>query len=113
MGAATVDLTERVADLFQKQGIEKKDESCGTYFFEDDLFRYRIRTKVEIGIRKHFDRWANSVDYELAFLPKDEKGVRALVLAAKDAFDKKQYSENWGQRLDLYNGYRRFRRKIH
>lgn len=39
----------------------------------DDRFYYRINgNEVQVGVRSHFDRWANSIDFMFS-LPKSER----------------------------------------
>ena len=79
-----------------------KKDLAKTSHASDKQFHYRcLAGKIlHIGIRKHFDRWANSVDF-VCRCPSDAKGFEALFLALDDCIKKERFTKGWGQELDI------------
>ena len=70
----------------QKDYIDEKE---GVYYLHGDLFYFRANKKTDtfqIGIKKTFDRWANSVDNEFKF-PKTNKDWERIETWMKSVLD--------------------------
>lgn len=74
-----------------------KEDATGS--MSDGKFYYRIISNdVQVGVKWHFDRWANSVDFIFS-LPKTPKRWKEI----KDKLAKalKQYSGGTGEEIRL------------
>lgn len=84
---------ERRAALFEAFLITKGAdvevsivESGGQGYASTRDYRFRYQTEViQIGVRKTFDRWANSVDFVVEPLPASEAGCEAVLAALAQA----------------------------
>ncbi|MFC1696902.1 hypothetical protein ACFL1H_01090 [Nanoarchaeota archaeon] len=102
-------ITDTIEFYFNELGIKQTEMKPA--IFEDDIFRYRLLDdEVQISVKAHFDRWANSVDFFYPALPQDKIGVEAIILAAKAQYDNKEYNPGLAEDLDLSPFYRKYRR---
>ncbi|KWU17937.1 hypothetical protein AS149_14785 [Burkholderia cenocepacia] len=85
--------SERLPALFEAFLLTKGamvelsvQEPYGQGYASTAAYRFRYRREyIQIGVRKTFDRWANSVDFVVESLPTSEVGCDALLLALDDA----------------------------
>lgn len=72
------------------------------FYASDRNFYYRCLDgrMLQIGVKEHFDRWANSIDF-VCKIPKHEKMFKAFILALKDCLQKERYAPGWGQELNI------------
>ncbi len=79
--------------------------SCQTAEFH---FRFLDQSgQTHIGIKSHFDRWANSTDFVLYKLPESVFEMEALILAAQRLLNTGNLDIGMGQELDLGGTYRK------
>ena len=92
--------------LNQVPGVMKvSDWCCDT---EEFNFRFLDQSGItHIGIRKHFDRWANSTDFVLAKIPQSIFEMEALILAAKRMLNTGNWAKGMGQEMDIGGTWRK------
>jgi hypothetical protein len=74
-------------EAMEADGVKPCPEHSG---HSDDRFFYRMAgSDVQVAIREHFDRWANSVDFAFSMpkTPKAYEKVKARLEAAMKAGD--------------------------
>lgn len=62
--------------------------------------RHYIGEAIELGVRKTFDRWANSIDFFFN-VPKTEKGWTERLEKAEALVKAGEYHKPWGKRVQL------------
>lgn len=82
----------------ESDGIQR----CGSHGgWETDRFRFReVGNDIQVGIKKHFDRWANSVDFVFS-KSKTEKAYRKVMDRLDRAMKVGNYSKGWGNETRL------------
>ena len=72
------------------------------HYAENDNFFFRCHSEmIEVGIRKCFDRWANSVDFWTNKIPHNNTEMVEFLLAIERLVDLELFSTAWGQRIDI------------
>jgi len=62
----------------------------------DFWFRFAVwRDTVDIGIAKHFDRWANSCDFHTK-VPKNQRDWDRMIRRLKEEMERENYSAGGG-----------------
>jgi hypothetical protein len=88
--------------LLKQIGCKTDSYSQMVFYATGDRCYYRCLDgkTLEIGVKKCFDRWANSIDFTCK-VPKDVKGFDALMLALDDCIKNERYDIGVGQALDI------------
>jgi len=74
-------------------------------------YRLFVETNfIQFGIRKYFDRWANSTDFEYHGITEGNRDI--VMKAAQIAYEKGMYDREWGERRDLGTWYRQAKRLL-
>ena len=68
--------------------------------------------RIEFGAKKTFMRWANSVDFVFHGYPRNEIGCCALIEAVQHCVANGFVNKRWGDEVDVYPWYRKYRQKI-
>ena len=71
------------------------------YAGDDRFFIRNHNEKVEIGIKKCFDRWANSVDFWTKKIPHNIEELSTLLATVERLIEMKLFSTGWGQQIDI------------
>lgn len=80
-------------DAMKDDGV-RFDEYGG---MQDPRFYYRIvNNVVHAGVRKHFDRWANSVDFAFP-IPKTRRAYRKVIEKLDRAYQSQQYNPKYAE----------------
>lgn len=87
-----------IAAALEKVGVDLYDDFLGSF----SIFRLRILgSTLQFGIQEHFDRWANSVDFEFevkqCMLGDIDARIQAALIAAHLEVRTKNFSDGWGQ----------------
>lgn len=74
---------------------------------------YNIRCNydtVEIGVRKSFDKWGNSIDFILPYkVIRSEKDVNRLHILLITLINSNQYDSGWSKQMDIYPKFRKIK----
>lgn len=90
------------------------NESYRQGYAQSDRFKFRYTCdRIEIGVLKTFDRWANSVDFVCTPVPSSESQCEAVMLAAEEAVSRglRDGLSCW-EPYDLYSLVRKHRNSL-
>ncbi len=72
------------------------------HYAADDRFFIRYHSeKIEIGIKKCFHRWTNSVDFWTRKIPQNIEELSILLATVERLIEIKLFSTEWGQQIDV------------
>jgi len=69
-----------------------------------------VDNQIQFGIKKHFDRWANSVDYVYYGTPANQKKLDLIITTVDRLIKEKVYNDGWGDEVDISDHMRKTRR---
>ena len=106
---------DQVIEAINSIGTFDINASDDILMFETEFFYVRIFVydqEFQFGVKKNFDRWANSVDFAYHGMPEDDLGIAAIFEAANECYRKDLYNPAISEEFDLAGEYRAARQRL-